>query len=213
MIEIVVVDDHPLFRDGIRMALADSEKFVIVAEAGDGQGAINTARRVKMDMLLLDINMPGVNGIEACRIIRREFPDIKIVVLTADDSEEPYWMFQQMGVAGYFFKNISAANLVSYLDRISQGEPAPVPAVSKVVLKKAEGMKNNFGLTPRELAILKLVTHGESNRDIGIALYISEKTVKNHLSKIFRKMKVEDRTQAALKAVKLQMIEQSDVFC
>ncbi|MCL1853117.1 MAG: response regulator transcription factor [Peptococcaceae bacterium] len=207
MIEIVIVDDHPLFRDGIRAALAGREEFVIVAEAGDGQGAINTARRVKMDMLLLDINMPGVNGFEACQIIRREYPDIKIVVLTADESENFYGMFQQIGVAGYFFKSISAVNLVAYLNKISRGEPVPAPAVSKEVLKEVAGMKCNFGLTPRELAILKLVTMGESNRDIGIALYISEKTVKNHLSKIFRKMQVEDRTQAALKAVKLKMIE------
>lgn len=208
MIEIVVADDHPLYRDGIRAALANSEKFFIIAEAGDGQGAINTARRIKMDMLLMDINMPGVSGIEACHIIRREFPDIKVVILTGDETEEKYWRIQQMGVAGYFFKSLSAANLINYLDKISQGLPVPAPALSKEVIKEVEGFKQKFGLTPRELAILKQVAKGASNRDIGISLYISEKTVKNHLSKIFRKMEVDDRTQAALKAVKLKLIDQ-----
>ncbi|MCL1919294.1 MAG: response regulator transcription factor [Peptococcaceae bacterium] len=206
MINVVIADDHPIYRDGIRAALSGNDKFSIVAEVGDGQGAINTVRQVKMDMLLLDINMPGVKGVDACRIIRREFPEIKIVVITADESEETYWMVQQMDVAGYFFKSLTGANLVTYLEKISRGEPVPTPTISKETLKETEGIKQNFGLTPRELDILKRVIQGGSNRDIGMSLYISEKTVKNHLSRIFRKMQVDDRTQAALKAVKLKML-------
>jgi two-component system NarL family response regulator len=206
MINVVIADDHPIYRDGIRAVLSGNDKFDIVAEVGDGQGAINTARRIEMDILLLDINMPGVNGVEACRIIRREFPQIKVVVLTADESEETYWGFQQMGVAGYFFKSLAGASLAAYLEKIYRGEPVPTPTISKETQKETEGMRQNFGLTPRELDILKLVAQGESNREIGMSLYISEKTVKNHLSRIFRKMQVDDRTQAALKAVKLKML-------
>jgi DNA-binding NarL/FixJ family response regulator len=206
MIEVVIADDHPIYRDGIRAALSKSDKFVVTAEVGDGQGAINTARRLNIDILLLDINMPGVSGIEACRIIRREFPNIKVVVLTADESEEKYWIVQQMGIAGYFYKSLPGSQLVVYLEKIHQGEPVPTPTISKETLKETEGMKRNFGLTPRELDILSLVAQGRSNRDVGISLYISEKTVKNHLSRIFRKLQVDDRTQAALKAIKLKMI-------
>ena len=207
MIEVVVADDHPIYRDGIRTALDASGKFHIVAEAGDGQGAINIARRLSMDMLLLDVNMPGVSGIDACRIIRREFPDIKIVILTADGSQEKYLAFQQMDVAGYFVKRLTGSSLVTYLEKIYYGETVSPPSVSKETLKDAEGVKQNFGLTPRELDILKQVVQGGSNRDVGISLYISEKTVKNHLSRIYKKMQVDDRTQAALKAVKLKMFE------
>ena len=207
MIKVVIADDHPIYRDGIRAGLSESDQFSIIAEVGDGQGAINTARQVAMDILILDINMPGVNGIDACRIIRREFPQIKIVVLTADESEETYWMIQKMDVAGYFFKSLTRSSLVTYLEKIHRGEPVPTPTISKETLKETEGMKQNFGLTPRELEILRLVAQGGSNRNIGMSLYISEKTVKNHLSRIFRKMQVDDRTQAALKAVKLKMVE------
>lgn len=206
----MIADDHPLLREGLRRILEFEEGIQVVAEVGDGQGAINIARSTKFDILLMDLNMPGVNGLEACKVIRREHPEIGIIVLTVDDSDEKVFQVLQLGVAGYLLKDVIPKVLVDSIRKVYDGEPILAPSVTGKLLGQltnSTSPKNNFGLSNREMEILTYVVKGASNKDIGISLFISEKTVKNHLSNIFRKLEVEDRTQAALKAVKLKLVQ------
>lgn len=210
MIRVVIADDHPLLREGLRRILEFEEGIQVIAEVGDGQGAINITRSHSYDILLMDLNMPGVNGLEACRVIRREHPEVGILVLTVDDSDDKVFQVLQLGVAGYLLKDVIPKTLVDSIRKVYSGEPILSPSVTGKLLGQLTSgntLKNNFGLSNRELEILAYVVKGASNRDIGLALFISEKTVKNHLSNIFRKLKVEDRTQAALKGVKLKLVQ------
>ncbi|MHB8074807.1 response regulator [Desulfosporosinus fructosivorans] len=209
MIRIVIADDHPLLREGLRRILEFEEGFDVVAEVGDGQGAINAARNMAVDILLMDLNMPGVNGLEAGRVIRREFPEIGILVLTVDDSDEKVFQVLQIGVAGYLLKDVDSKTLIHSIRKVYAGEPILSPSVTGKLLNQLTHpipVKNTCGLSEREMEILNYVVRGASNREIGVSLFISEKTVKNHLSSTYRKLAVEDRTQAALKAVKLKFI-------
>lgn len=209
MIRIVIADDHPLLREGLRRILEFEDGFKVVAEVGDGQGAINAARNMELDVLLMDLNMPGVNGLEAGRVIRREYPQIGILVLTVDDSDEKVFQVLQIGIAGYLLKDVDSKTLIQSIRKVYAGEPILSPTVTGKLLNQLSHpspLKNTCGLSEREMEILNYVVRGSSNREIGTALFISEKTVKNHLSSIYRKLAVEDRTQAALKAVKLKFI-------
>lgn len=209
MIRIVIADDHPLLREGLRRILEFEDEIEVVAEVGDGQGAINAARNMVFDILLMDLNMPGVNGLEAGRVIRREYPKIGILVLTVDDSDEKVFQVLQIGVAGYLLKDVDPKTLIESIRKVYAGEPILSPTVTGKLmghLSYSEPVKDFCGLSEREMEILHYVVRGSSNREIGGSLFISEKTVKNHLSSIFRKLSVEDRTQAALKAVKLKFI-------
>lgn len=209
MIRVVIADDHPLLREGLRRILELEGGITVVDEAGDGQGAINLARKIPFDILLMDLNMPGVNGLEACRTIRRDFPQIGLLVLTVDDSDEKIFEVLQLGVAGYLLKDVDSHTLVDSIRKVYKGEPILSPAVTGKLLgqlSRTNSVKATYGLSDRELEILTYVVKGSSNREIGGTLFISEKTVKNHLSSIFRKLSVEDRTQAALKAVKLKLV-------
>ncbi|MDR3586996.1 MAG: response regulator transcription factor [Desulfosporosinus sp.] len=210
MIRIVIADDHPLLREGLRRIIEFDVGIEVVEEVGDGQGAINAARNLTFDILLMDLNMPGVNGLEASRVIRRERPEIGILVLTVDDSDDKVFQVLQIGVAGYLLKDVDSKTLIQSIYKVYTGEPILSPAVTGKLLKqftRSSPLKNTSGLSEREMEILQYVVRGSSNREIGAALFISEKTVKNHLSSIYRKLAVEDRTQAALKAVKLKFVQ------
>ncbi|ACL20813.1 LuxR family two component transcriptional regulator [Desulfitobacterium sp. LBE] len=210
MIRVVIADDHPLLREGLRRILEFEEGIQVVCEVGDGQGAINVSRTLDFDILLMDLNMPGVNGLEACRVIRRENETIGILVLTVDDSDEKVFQVLQLGVAGYLLKDVDPKTLIDSIRKVHSGQPILSPAVTGKLLGQLVHPTQNrdtCGLSDRELQILTYVVKGSSNREIGQALFISEKTVKNHLSSIFRKLAVEDRTQAALKAVKLKLVQ------
>lgn len=209
MIRIVIADDHPLLREGLRRIIEFEEGIEVVAEVGDGQGAINVTRKLSLDIMLMDLNMPGVNGLEACKVIRRERPDIGIIVLTIDDSDDKVFQVLQLGVAGYLLKDVDPKTLLESIRKVYNGEPILSPSVTgKLIghLSRPNIPKETFGLSKREMDILTYVARGSSNREIGKSLFISEKTVKNHLSSIFRKMEVEDRTQAALKAIKHNLV-------
>ncbi|MDR3270632.1 MAG: response regulator transcription factor [Peptococcaceae bacterium] len=209
-IRIVIADDHTLLREGLCRILEFEDDIEVIGEVGDGQGAINLARRLDLDVLLIDLNMPIVSGLEACRVIRREKPNVGIIILTVDDSEDKVFRVLQLGVASYLLKDVDSKMLIDSIRKVY----ACSPLVSSAMLTSAHGettdlplhKKQTFGLSDRELEILGCVVKGSSNKEIGHSLFISEKTVKNHLSSIFRKLLVEDRTQAALKAVKLELV-------
>jgi len=209
MIRVVIADDHPLLREGLRRILEFENEIEVCATVGDGQGAINMARKLSFDILLLDLNMPGVDGLEACKVIRKEQPDIGILVLTVDDSDQKIIQVLQLGVAGYLLKDVDSKTLVDSIRKVYTGESILSPTVTGKLIDQLVGSSLNKGnalVSDRELEILNQVVRGSSNKEIGQLLFLSEKTVKNHLSNIFRKLEVDDRTQAAIKAVKLKLV-------
>jgi len=208
-ITIVIADDHPLIREGIRKILELEPGFQVVAEAENGQEAITMSRQYLPDVILMDINLPVLNGIEATKIIRRELPQINVLALTIHDDEEYIIELLRSGVSGYVLKDIRAEELVKAIYQVAQGYQVIHPGVAKKVIgyiqKKdltVSASQSAISLTEREREILIHVSLGKSNRQIARDLYISEKTVKNHLTNIFRKIGVSDRTQAALYALK-----------
>ncbi|MEW8959066.1 Transcriptional regulatory protein DegU [Moorella humiferrea] len=208
-IAVVIADDHPLVREGIRKILELDPNIHVVAEAGDGREAVALARRYRPDVILIDINMPGLNGIEITKIIRRELPRTGILALTIHDDEEYIIELLKCGVTGYILKDIGADELIKAVLQVARGyqviHPGIAPKVRDYLQKKEASFSlqsEELPLTPREREILIQVSLGKSNREIARDLYISEKTVKNHLTNIFHKIGVSDRTQAALYALK-----------
>jgi len=211
---VLIADDHPLVREGLRHVLELDPGLKVVGEVGDGQGAINLTRALRPDVILMDIKMPGTDGIEASRVIRREFPETKIIFLTVSDENEEIMEVVRSGASGYLLKDVEPAELIRAIYNVMEGKPALHPVAAQRLLgelsrlatppEEDEGIKL---LTEREKEVLVLIAQGESNRSIAKKLFISEKTVKNHITSIFRKLKVEDRTQAAIYAIKKGLVE------
>lgn len=213
-IKVVIVDDHPLMREGLRKILEMNETIEVVDEAGDGQGAINIARRLKPDVILMDINMPGTNGIEATRVIKRELPGVGIIALTIHEEEEYVLELVRAGVSGYVLKDINPAKLIETIKTVAQGHSIIDPSITSKIFgeisrlgKYRRSREDWETLTDREMDVLKLMAQGCSNKEIANNLSISEKTVKNHITNIFRKLEVDDRTQAVLFAIKHRLVE------
>ncbi|RDV84068.1 response regulator [Ammonifex thiophilus] len=204
-IKVLVVDDHALVREGIKKLLLEDERLEVVGEAGNGREAVELVKKRPVDVVLLDISMPDMGGVEACREIKRLRPSVAVVALTVHDQEEYCLAMLEAGAAGYVLKESSADQLVEAIVRAAKGEEYLSPRLAGKMVKwfsRAESRRGLCGLTPREKEILRLLASGLSNREIARKLYLSEKTVKNHLTSIFQKIGVSDRTQAALWAVK-----------
>lgn len=213
-IRVILVDDHPLVREGLRKILTMDNEIEIIDEAGDGQGAINIARKHKPNVILMDINMPGTNGIEATRIIKREMPFVGIIALTIHEEEEYVLELVRAGVSGYVLKDIAPAKLVETIKIVAKGHSVVDPSMTNKIfgeinrLSRFRRAKEDWEtLTDREMDVLGLIAKGHSNKEIAQKLTISEKTVKNHITNIFRKLEVEDRTQAVLFAIKHRLVE------
>jgi len=213
-IRVVIVDDHPLVREGLRKILEMSDEIEVVDEAGDGQGAINVARKQKPDVILMDINMPGTNGIEATRVIKKELASVGIIALTIHEEEEYILELVRAGVSGYVLKDIAPAKLLETIKTVASGQSVIDPGITGKVfgelnrLSRSRRVKEEWeSLTDREMDVLNLIAKGRSNKEIAKQLTISEKTVKNHITNIFRKLQVEDRTQAVLFAIKNRLVE------
>jgi len=212
-IRVLIADDHPLVREGLRHVLELDPRLKVVGEVGDGQGAINLARTIRPDVILMDLKMPGTGGIEASRVIRRELPEIRIIILTVVEDEEILEVIRT-GASGYLLKDVEPGEILKAIYNVMEGKPALHPVVTGRLLGElnrlstpARAEDRISALTKREKEVLALIASGESNRNIARKLFISEKTVKNHITSIFRKLKVEDRTQAAIYAIKKRMVE------
>lgn len=212
-IKVLIVDDHALLRDGLVKILSLEEDLEIIGEAGKGEEAIELTRRLNPDVILMDINMPGMNGIEATKIIKKEFPKTGIIALTIHDDEEYIFELVRAGVSGYVLKDIQPERLISAIRDVAQGKSVIHPNITAKILgefNRLAGRKSRLSscleLTIREMEVLELITKGMTNKDIAQALFISEKTVKNHVTNIFRKLDVKDRTQAALYAIKNKLV-------
>lgn len=212
-IKVLIVDDHALLREGLIKILSLENDLEIIGEASDGEEAIILARRLIPDIILMDINMPGINGIEATKIIKAELPQIGIIALTIHDDEEYIFELVRVGVSGYVLKDIQPERLVAAIKDVAQGKSVIHPDITAKLLgefnrlSERKARPSSFDdLTMRELDVLELIAKGMANRDIAQSLFISEKTVKNHVTNIFRKLSVEDRTQAALYAIKNKLV-------
>jgi len=208
-IRILIADDHALVREGIRKLLELDPDIQILNEVGDGQGAINLARRDKPDIILMDVNMPGTDGVVATRVIKKEMPSVHIIALTIYEDEEVVEMVKA-GVSAYVLKDVAGAELIDTIHRVMQGEVVIHPRVANRLgreLARNDKKNEDTRLTKREKDVLLLLVRGHSNKDMADVMFISEKTVKNHLTSIFKKLGVKDRTQAAVYALKHHIIE------
>jgi len=210
-VRVLIADDHALVREGIRKILSVEPEIEVVGEVTDGDEAIKFAREHQVDIILMDINMPKINGITACKVIKEEYPDVAVIALTIHDQEEYLFEMINAGISGYVLKDISPDKLVSTILDASEGKSFIPPSLTSRVLEefkrlytsqKEQNKSPVNELTDRELEVLQLVAAGDSNDVIAKKLYISTKTVKNHLTNIFQKLGVSDRTQAAILAIK-----------
>ena len=208
-VRIVIADDHTMVREGLRKLLQIDTSIEIIGEVGDGQGAINVARKEKPDIILMDIKMPGTDGLLATVVIKRELPAIKIIAVTICEDDEVVEMVKA-GVSAYILKDVAGGELVNTIHQVMSGEVVIHPRVAKRLVKefiRSESKKDEIKLTRREKDVLTLLVHGSSNKNVADVMFISEKTVKNHLTSIFRKLGVRDRTQAAVYALKNNIVD------
>ena len=212
-IRVLIVDDHILIREGLRKVLSMEPEIEVTSEATDGQEAIELSRKMEVDIILLDINMPKVNGITACKIIKEENPHIGIIALTIHDQEEYLFELIRSGISGYILKDVCPDQLIKTILGVAGGQSFLPPSLIAKVFKEfnriSEQPRQQFnpGLTERETEILQELVSGKTNKKIALRLFISEKTVKNHLTNIFQKLNVSDRTQAALIAIKNNLVK------
>ncbi len=223
-VRILLVDDHPLFRQGVTWTLSNQADLEIVGEVADGQGAIQQADVLLPDIVLCDINLPGMNGLEVTRILKRRHPQMAVIILTLHEDDEQLFHAIRVGASAYAIKDIAAQDLISLIRRVGRGEylinenVLSRPFVASKVLDQFrelatldEASDTVFSpLTPREVEILDCVARGNSNKEIARLLSISDQTVKNHITSILRKLAVNDRTQAVIYALRHGWIKLGD---
>jgi NarL family two-component system response regulator LiaR len=218
-IRILLADDHDLVREGTRELLEREEDLQIVAEAGDGEEAVRLAIEHHPDVVLMDIAMPRLNGIEATKQIKMSTPSIAVLILTAYDDDEYIFPLLEAGAAGYLLKNVRAHDLVAAVRSVHAGESVLHPVVARKVIKsfappekEPHEEAETSQITERELEVLKLAARGMSNKDIADHLYLSTRTVQTHLSTIFGKMEVGSRTEAVVKALRMGWLTLEDTL-
>ena len=206
MIRVLIVDDHAIVRRGIRALLSESGGFEIIAEVADGQSAVLAAQETEPDVILMDLLMPGMDGIEATRRIKDHQPDARILVLTSFAADNKLFPAIKAGALGYLLKDSSPEELVRAVRQVHRGEPALHPTIARKLLQEiaqpVDLQPAPEALTERELAVLQLIAQGMTNQEIADELAISEPTVRTHVSRILGKLHLASRTQAALYAVR-----------
>lgn len=202
-LRVLIVDDHALMRRGVAQVLALERDIVLAGEASGGREAIEKTKSLDPDVVILDISMPDMSGLAAASAIKKGCPRVGIVILTIHDDEEYVYEAARVGVSAYVMKDVDPTELVKAVRAAAEGKTYVHPSIVPKLLKgyartPASGSQQLQSLTRRELEILDLVSQGFSNKEIADRLFISEKTVKNHLSSVFGKIGVDDRTEAAL---------------
>jgi len=202
-LRLLVVDDHEVVRQGLVALLDRREEFQVVAEAGTAAEAVESARRVQPDIVIMDVRLPDGSGVEACREIRAELPTTRVVILTSYPDEDAVLSAIVAGASGYLLKQIRARDLVSALQAVGRGESLLDPAVTEKVLERVRRIATGAyademaQLTQQEQKILALVAEGKTNKEIATDVFLSDKTVKNYVSSILSKLNLERRAQAA----------------
>ena len=203
---VVVADDHALFRYGIKTMLANADGFEVVGEAASGEEVVEKVAQTRPDIILMDIQMPGINGIEATRRVLEKYPSIGVVVVTMFEDEDSVFAAMRAGARGYVLKGADAEEVLKVVAAVAEGEAHFGPEIARRLMgffsaPKPAGPSEAFPeLTAREAELLDLIARGLSNAEIAKRLYVSQKTVRNHVSNIFLKLQVADRAQAIVKA-------------
>ena len=221
-IRILIADDHKLFREGIKRIINLEEDMEVIAECSDGSGVIEEYEGTAPEVILMDINMPNMNGVEATKKVKEIFPESQVIILSIHDDEGYVFETLRAGASGYLLKDMEAEDLIEAIRSVARGNAYIHPQVTGKVIEEYRRLSNKemhqefrrepifvdkakdwrLVLTRREVEVLQLLAEGNSNRQIGEKLFISEKTVKNHVSSILQKMDCQDRTQAVITAIK-----------
>jgi two-component system response regulator NreC len=212
-IRVVLADDHRMMREGIRALLERQKDIEVVGEAADGREAVRLAAQLSPDVVVMDVSMPLLNGIEATRQIRRDSPDVLVLILTVHESEDYVAQLLVAGASGYIIKRAAGDELINAIRAVDQGEAFLYPSVARVViedyvrrLKEGEGLGVQDVLTDREREVLQLIAEGYTNREIADLLHLSIKTVQNHRSKIMNKLDLHDRGELIKYAIQQGII-------
>ena len=213
MIRVLICDDQDMVREGLRAILSTVPDIQVTGVAGDGAEAVDMVEKHQPDVVLMDLNMPGVNGIQATRTIREKFPSVRILALTTYDADE--WVFDAIraGAAGYLLKDTPRAGLIKAIEGTAKGETFVDPGVAGKLFAHVAGTSVVHdttvaeSLSPREREVLRLLANGLLNTDIAAQLFLSEGTVRNYVSGIFTKLGVTDRTQAAVIALRHGLVD------
>jgi DNA-binding NarL/FixJ family response regulator len=207
----MIADDQTLFRSGLARLLSEDPRVEIVGEAVDGADAVKRMAELRPDVVLMDLKMPNLDGIDATREICAKYPNTKVLILTTFDTDSHVIQALKAGASGYVLKDAQASSIVSSIVAVMSGERVMATAVANRVLEMLTGTvtpKEYYdGLTAREVEILKLVATGMANKQIAFRLKISEKTVRNHVSNMYEKLEIYDRAQAVLYAVRKGLVE------
>jgi len=211
-VRVLIADDHAIVREGLRTILGFQEGVEVVGEASDGQEVVSLAESLAPDVVLMDIRMSKLDGVEATRRIKAQNPQIGVIVLTNYDDDRYVFEGIEAGASGYLLKDISSDHLAEAIRRVAQGESLMAPSVLRKVLdefahRAEERELPHEGLTPRELEVLQALARGLKNEEIAQELFITEKTVKSHLGSVFSKLGVNDRSQAILYAIKHKLVD------
>lgn len=213
-IRVLIADDHTIVREGIRMILTSQPDIEVVGEAANGQEAIDLTRKLRPDVVVMDISMPGVSGIHATKTIKAEMPEVNVLALTMHEDETYVFQLLKAGASGYVLKRGAASDLVNAVRAASKGEAFLYPSVAKAVVQDylqrveaGEERERWDGLTQREREILKLIAEGYTNQEIAQKLYISVKTVQTHRAHILEKLGLHDRTELVRYAIRKGLIE------
>lgn len=210
-ITLLLVDDHPVVRKGTRELLEGESDMQVLGEAGSGEEALAQARALTPDVILMDVSMPGMNGIEATRAIKAEQPGVGVLVLTSYDDDAYVFALLEAGAAGYLLKNASEDDLLGAVRAVAAGESALHPSIARKVLERFSVVSNptppEDDLSPRELEVLRVAASGRTNKEIARDLDISPRTVQVHLANIFSKIGVGSRTEAVLYGIKRGWID------
>ncbi len=208
-LRVLIVDDHPLTREGLRVALSTAADIEVIGEATTGEEAVKAAEEQHPDVVLMDLRMPKMGGIEATRLILARLPEMRVVLFTVDESRASLAEAINAGVAGYLLKEVGADELVNAVRLAAAGKAVIHPSLMNAFIKEVGlvGPKGGTGLSKREIEVLQHVAYGETAKETGRALGISMHTVKTHLERIFEKLGANDRAQAVAMAFREGMIE------
>lgn len=209
-IRIVIADDHAIVRQGLRVFLSVDPELEVIGEAVNGKQAVELAHRLQPDVVLMDLVMPVLGGVDAITAIRRELPDVEVIALTSVLEDNSVSDAVRAGAIGYLLKDTAADELTKAIKAAAAGQVQLSPKAAQRLMRDMRAPENPDSLTQRETEILKLIGRGLSNKEIALELQIGEKTVRTHVSNVLGKLNVVSRTQAALHAVRIGLVDLPD---